>query len=130
MILTDIKNILTLTGGAKPATITATRQSSAIDLRGYLGSVMAILYANKGTGNADNTLDVKIQTSADGSTGWADVSGATFTQVGGTGGSDSLQAINVEVRLCERYIRFYDTVAGTTPSYVLAEALIGQKAVV
>lgn len=130
MILTDIKNILTFAVGQKPATITATRQSSAIDIRGYLGSVVAVLFANKGTGNADNTLDVKIQTSADGSTGWADVTGATFTQVLGTGGTDSFQQINVEARLCERYIRFVDTVAGTTPSYVLSEHIVGQKATV
>jgi len=128
MILTDIKNTLTLIAGAKPATITASRNGSAIDIRGYLGSIMAVLYAAKGTGNADNTLDTKIQTSADGSTGWADVTGATFTQVLGTGGTDSLQGINVEVRLCERYIRFVDTVAGTSPSYVLSQHVIGQKA--
>lgn len=128
MILTDLKNILTLLAGTTPATITASRNGAAIDLRGFIGSVMVLLYAAKGTGNANNTLDTKIQTSADGSTGWTDVPGATFTQVLGTGGVDSLQGINVEVRIVNRYIRVVDTVAGTSPSYVLTNFVIGQKA--
>ena len=130
MYAIDLKNRTTLIAGSVPATITASRNGSAIDLKGYTGQVLAILYAAKGTGNANNTLDVKIQSSADGSTGWADVSGATFTQVLGTGGTDSLQAINVDTRVAARYIRFVDTVAGTTPSYVLSECVLGAKQII
>jgi len=130
MINLDLDNTLTQVNVAKPAAVTATRQSAAIDLLGYIGFILAVLHAAKGSGNADNTLDVKIQTSVDGSTGWTDVTGATFTQVLGTGGVDSCQAINVDTRKCNRYIRFVDTIAGTTPSFVMGEQIFGQKATV
>lgn len=123
----DLDNTLTQTNVAKPAAVTASRNSAAVDLLGYIGFILAILHAAKGSGNADNTLDVKIQTSADGATNWADVTGATFTQVLGTGGVDSCQAINVDTRKALRYIRFVDTIAGTTPSFVMGEQILGQK---
>ena len=41
----------------------------------------ALIVLNAGTATATGTLDAKIQESADGSTGWADVTGAAFAQV-------------------------------------------------
>src|SRR3954469_24926791 len=130
MVNLDLDNTLTQAQVAKPGAGTAKRNSAAVDLLGFIVVILCGFQSTAGSGNADNTLDVKIQTSADGSTGWADVTGATFTQVLGTGGVDSCQAINVDTRKCNRYIRFFDTIAGTTPSFVMGEQIFGQKATV
>src|SRR5688572_13076168 len=127
MLNLDLDNTLTQAVGANPVAVTASRNGAAIDLLGFIGNVLALLHSGLGTGNADNTLNTKIQTSADGSTGWADITGATFAQVST---AVSLQAINVDTRKANRYIRFVDTIAGTTPSFVIAESIIGQKAVI
>jgi hypothetical protein len=63
----------------------------------------------------------KIQESADGSTNWADISGATFTTVTA---SDNVQAISFDRTL--RYVRYVATVGGTSPSFI-AGAVIGEQ---
>ena len=54
-----------------PARITATTNGPALDLRSYDGRAMIALNSGA-TEAAGQTLDVKIQHSADGATGWAD----------------------------------------------------------
>ena len=53
--------------------------------------------------------------------GFADISGATFTQVTA---STNLQCITFE--RTKRYLRYVGTIAGTSPSFALA-ALIGEQ---
>jgi len=67
------------------------------------------------------SLAGKIQESADGSTNWSDISGATFTAVTG---SDNLQSISFD--RTQRYVRYVGTISGTSPSFLTA-ALIGEQ---
>lgn len=127
MIPVNLGDQLQIAALLNTTTQTSSTNGAAVDLLGYEGEIAVILNAAKGTGNADNTLDVKIQDSADGSTSWGDVSGAAFTQVLGSGGTDSCQKISVNSNECKRYIRYVSTLAGTSPSYRYGVALLGMK---
>jgi hypothetical protein len=55
-----------------------TVNGAAIDMLEYGALVVAL---NVGAAGAGGTLDVNVQESADGSTGWANIAGAAFTQI-------------------------------------------------
>lgn len=104
------------------ATRTTTATGSAFDIHDYDGRYQIILTSSVGTGTTP-TLDVKVQDSADGSTGWADLSGATFTQV--TDAADSTEAITIDTDTAKAYIRIVGTIAGTTPSFSFGVVGVG-----
>ncbi len=108
----------------RPAALTATTNGSAVDTLGYNSAAVSLeVGAVSGT---TPTLDVKIQESADGSTGWADVSGATFTQVTASNNSQILRVEGLGTSR-KRYLRAVETIAGTTPSFTMAiEILLGR----
>lgn len=98
-----------------PARITATTNGPAIDLLPFDGQAM--VHLNSGaTEGAGQTLDVKIQHSADGATGWTDAvslpSGLplAFAQV--TNAAASAQTIEFNTTDTHRYIRAVQTFAG------------------
>lgn len=105
---------------------TVTANGSAVDIQQYSEDVMFTLMSIALTGTTP-TLDVKIQGSADGSTGWADISGATFTQV--TDAADAHESIVVDSDAAPRYIRAVATIAGTTPSGCFGVSMAGFKQV-
>ncbi len=115
---------LTYSEIAPTATRTTTLTGAAFDIHDYDGKYAFTLTSEAGTGTTP-TLDGKIQDSADGSTGWADVSGATFTQV--TDGADATETIFVDTDGVKAYIRFVGTIAGTTPSFAFGVIGVGQK---
>ena len=118
----DLKNELTFASIVDIAAKTTTVTSSAVDLLGKIGK--QVVQQNVGTVSGTTpTLDGKIQDSDDGSTGWADVTGVTFTQVTT---SNSLQQAVIDTRSTKRYIRYVGTIAGTTPSFTMGVELIGQ----
>ena len=96
----------------------STVTGAAVDLSGYDASVAIVQSHGTGTG----TLDGKIQDSADGSTGWADVSGAVFTQSTTTA---DIKALALNPTSVKRYIRYVGTIV-TGPQNV-AVALVGIK---
>ena len=102
---------------------TATGQGSAVDIRDVEGDLAVTLDSAAGTGTTP-TLDVKLQDSDDGSTGWADVSGATFTQVAGVAAQ---QKITVDTNAMKRYVRAAYTIGGTTPSFTFSVNGLGRK---
>ena len=110
-----------------PADRSATVNGSAADILDYEGHVAAILQSAAGTGTTP-TLDVKLQDSADGSTGWADIAGAAFTQV--TNAAPSAQAVKFNASAARRHIRAVATVGGTTPSFACAVSLVGKKQII
>lgn len=115
-----IKALFTL----RPQTATSTVNGSSVDTLGY-NSAAFILEVGAVSGTSP-TLDVKIQESADGSTGWTDVSGATFTQVTAANNSQILRVEDLN-NTRKRYLRAVATIAGTSPSFALAcEALLGR----
>lgn len=103
---------------------TASRSSdangSAVDLNGLEGEAIVILDAPAGSGN--QTLDVKLQQSADGSTSWTDVTGGAFTQVTTTA---SQQKLSINISEIKRYVRGVTDVGGTSPDYTFSVNLIG-----
>jgi hypothetical protein len=119
--LQDLPHQAILGGGLTPRTATTTVNGSAVDLLAGDGRCFAIQQVGTVTGTAP-TLAGKFQESADGSTGWADIAGATFTTVSTT---DNVQAIAFDRTL--RYVRYVGTVSGTSPSFPLAVIVSEQK---
>jgi len=81
------------------------------DLKDFDGDIQIIL--DSGAAAASGTMTGKIQDSADGSTGWADVTGGSFTAVAQ---AVSKQVLTIKRDGIKRYIRFVGTIAasGTT----------------
>lgn len=122
-VMIDLETELTDAAMENIAARTSTLTGTAFDLQQYQGVVKIIQHVGAVSGTSP-TLDGKIQDSADGSTGWADVSGAAFTQVTA---ANNLQSIGVDTRVAKRYIRYVGTIAGTSPSFTFGVVLVGQK---
>jgi hypothetical protein len=118
--LHDLARQAILNVGLTPRTVTASVNGSSGDLLAGDGCCFAVQQVGAVSGTAP-TLAGKIQESADGSTNWADVSGATFSAVTA---SDNLQAISFD-RTC-RYVRYVGTIGGTTPSFILG-VIVGEQ---
>lgn len=108
-------------GGLTPRTATTTVIGTAVDLVSADGRCFAVQQVGTVSGTSP-TLAGKVQESADGSTNWNDISGATFTTVSTT---DNVQAISFDRTL--RYVRYIGTVTGTSPSFPLAVVVGEQK---
>ena len=96
------------------ATETATftgATTNVADLKDFDGDIQLIL--DSGAAASSGTMTGKIQDSADGSTGWADVTGGGFTAVAQAA---SKQVLTINRDAIKRYIRFVGTIAssGTT----------------
>ena len=87
--------------------------TSALNVATYTGITTVILSARAATAG---TLAVKLQDSADGSTGWADVPGAAFASI--TAGPSS-QRLPFNVGACRGWIRLSISVTGAGASYRL-----------
>ncbi len=109
-----------------PAARVADENGAAVNVRDYIGIPKVILDSAIGTGTTP-TLDVKLQDSADGSTGWTDITGAVFTQV--TDAAAALEAIGLKVDEVKEYIRAVVTITGTGPSFTFSVHLAGRKQV-
>ncbi len=81
------------------------------DLKDFDGDIQIIL--DSGAAASSGTMTGKIQDSADGSTGWGDITGGGFTAVAQAA---SKQVITVNRDGIKRYVRFVGTIAasGTT----------------
>lgn len=88
--------------------VTATGNSQNVDTQGFEQVCISIA----GTTAAASTLDAKVQESADGSTGWADITGALITQVPASQ-TRAHQEINIPTAKRQRYLRVVFTIAGT-----------------
>jgi hypothetical protein len=116
-------DVTTLKNLAASVSRTSTLTGTGVDLQGLDGEATVILDSSAATAGTNPTLDVKIQDSADGSSGWADVTGAAFTQVTSTA---SQQRISVNVSEIKRYVRAIGTLGGTsTPTFVYSVNLLG-----
>lgn len=119
--MTGIHDSVTSKSLTVSGTATSTITGAAVDVREYVGG-MKVVQAVGTVAGTTPTLDGKIQDSADGSTGWADVTGATFTQVTA---STNNQMIEVQARASKRYIRYVGTIAGTSPDFDVAVIVVG-----
>lgn len=124
MIQKDLDNIVVPAQVSVPAARTSTVTGSAVNLAGYAGAVLIVQDVGAVSGTTP-TLDGKIQDSADGSTNWNDVAGATFVQVTA---SNNIQAINVDRRLAKAFIRYVGTIGGSSPSFTMGVTALAQNA--
>lgn len=112
-----------------PARITATTNGPAIDLRSYDGRAMIALNSGA-TEGAGQTLDVKIQHSADGATNWTDATvspgggNLAFAQV--TNAGASAQTIEFVTKDLHRYVRAVQTLGGASPAVTASVSLIAK----
>ena len=106
-------NIVELSANAQS---TSTRTGTGIDIQQYDGLAKIILMSGAASAGTTPTLDVKIQESDAQGSGFADLTGATFTQV--TDAADSTEMIQIDVSSTKRYIRVIGTIGGTaTPTF-------------
>lgn len=125
MINRNIAEKATLYSLLAAAAVTATANGSSVDVRAARGS-MAFLLSTAAASSGD-TLDVKIQDSADGATGWADVTGGAFTQV--TSGAASQQKLALNADALRGYVRAVVTVGGDgSPSIIATVVALGWTA--
>jgi hypothetical protein len=110
------------------ASSAATRNSAAIDRLGFESAVLVVQSGATSGTPTTQTLDAKLQDSADGSTGWADYSppqgSAAVTQVTA---ADTTARVNVDLSGAKRYVRVAQTVAftgGTSPTLLNNAALV------
>ena len=114
---------LDITAAVASASVTATATSGAIDLKEFDGDVLLVLNCAAGTGSSP-TLDIKVQDSDETGGTYADLSGATFTQVTD---SASVQTLEVNKDECKRFIKIVQTVGGSSPVFVYGISLVGAK---
>lgn len=120
-------------GLAPLANSAGTRNGSAIDRSpaggvNYAGCTLAVQVGTPTGSPTSFTVDVKLQDSADGSTGWADYkpdgsTTAAITQATAAG----LAEIDVDLSGAKRYIRVVEVVAfvgGSSPAVPVADAVI------
>lgn len=98
---------------------TATANGDAVDLVDYDGNAALIFQTAAPSGTDTPTMALKLQHSADGSTSWADVSGATATYT-----AAGVDKIVVNTDKCRRYVRAVATISGTNPSFTCAATLL------
>lgn len=118
----NIHDVVTLVNLLPTAARTATANGTGVDVRDYEGKGTVVLDSAAGTGTTP-TLDVKLQDSDDNST-FADISGATFTQVAADA---ARQNIALDFNNVKRYVRAVSTIGGTSPSFTYSLNLLGSK---
>lgn len=109
-----------------PATRTASANGTAVDTFGYNTAVAVINAGDIDLANADETYAFSIEESADGSTGWVAVSGATTTITA----DNQVKKIRLEDLgvTRKRYLRVVATLGGTTPSWPGSAVLVFGRA--
>jgi hypothetical protein len=110
-----------------PAAVTTTGViGQAVDMQSYQGRVKIALLIAAVSGTTP-TLDIKVQDCDTIGGTYADVSPAVaFTQKV-TASANSVDAIGLDPRGCRRYVKLYATAGGTSPSFTIGAAVIGQK---
>lgn len=122
--INDLKNNLVFPAGAQsivPQTATATVTGAAVDLVDADGPCFAALLVGAVSGTSP-ALDVKVQESATSGGTYTDIAGATFAQV-----TASSKTAFINFKRSLRFARAVATIAGTTPSFACAVAILGAK---
>jgi hypothetical protein len=118
MSLYNFASLSTAINLAPAASNATTFTGAAVDLIEY--DLPMVIEQNHGV--STGTLDGKIQDSADGTTGWADVAGAAFAQSTTTA---DVQRMMLNAGNIRRYIRYVGTVV--TGPQVFSVTAIGVK---
>ncbi len=129
MKLIDFVNESSQVRMVDPAAVTATGTlGQSVDLQGFQGRVLLLIALGAVTGTTP-TLDLKVQDSADNSS-FADATTAITLAQLVTASAAKVFALAVDVRSVRRYIKLYGTAGGTTPSFTMSVAVVGQKQII
>ncbi|ADO68705.1 hypothetical protein [Stigmatella aurantiaca] len=122
---TDAGVLVAIRSGTAPAAVVAgSRNSAAVDRRGFDSCVLAAQTGSASGGPTSLTLAAKLQESADGSTGWTDVAGAAIEPLISENG---VARVNVRLPTAKRYLRVTETVSftgGTSPTLGASSTLV------
>lgn len=123
----DVGGNVALVGGPDPFVAAGTQNGAAINRLSYGNAQSCVLFAQAGAASGSptsKTFDVKIQDSSDGSTGWADVSGAAVTQIT----ADSAEGYkDVDLSAAKQYIRVVAVMAlsgGSSPEWPVSCSVV------
>lgn len=124
----DLGANVSVGSGLNPADQAAgTVNGTAIDRQVHGNPLSCVLIGAVGAASGSpsaQTYDLKIQDSADGSTGWADVSGAALTQITA---DNTLGTKDVDLSAVKRYVRLVRVVGftgGTSPAIECGESVV------
>ena len=101
-----------------------TINGAAIDRTGFLSCTLFGACGNASGTPTTQTVDVKLQDSADGSTGWTDISGAAIATLVA---DDTAGGVDVDLSAARQFVRSVVTVGftgGTTPTVPIAATLV------
>ncbi|MDX2200796.1 MAG: hypothetical protein SF069_17700 [Phycisphaerae bacterium] len=87
---------------------------TAVNTAGFRNATLTVQVGDITTGSL---VDVKVQESADGSTGWTDVTGAAIVQLSGDGGDNAIARLDLNLQSRKQYLR---SVLTPTTSAVIA----------
>lgn len=104
------------------ASLVANTNGTGVDLQQCIGDVLFLISCGLATAGTTPTMDFKVQDSADNTT-FADVTGATFTQVTGAAGN-GLQTKVIKKDKLKRYVRLVGTIGGTSSPAFPAAGLV------
>lgn len=125
MVPTDIGAEIKTVAGIPPTNAGAGAiNGAAIDRQGFQSCTLQAACGAASGGPSAQTVDAKLQHSADGSTGWADIAGAAVTQMAADNGDEE---VDVDLSVARRYLRVVSTVAltgGTTPKLPVAATVV------
>ena len=111
--------------GIDPANASAgTTNGAAIDRRGFLSCVLHHAAGAATGAPSAQTADAKLQDSADGSGGWADLSGAAAVQLTADDAEDEL---DIDLSAAKEFIRVVSVVGftdGTSPAIPVAATVV------
>ncbi len=119
--------------GLVPASITTDGNGTGFDRLTY-SHMLAV--ANAKVTSGSGTIVVKVQDSADNSTGWADYSPSVLFDGNATGittaafptiSTDGIMKLDVDLSAAKRYIRFVKTTASSPTIVLSVDALLGQR---
>lgn len=117
-----------LAGGVSfvPAALTTTTNGTAVDLSDSVGNMGFAAMQVGAVSGTQGTLDVKLQECATTNGTWADITGATFSQVT-TSGLTTTSPYLASFIHTKRYVRAYATFAGTFTSMLFGVNIFGQR---
>jgi len=108
------------------ASVNASGNGTGVDISNCMGDMLVIADIGDSTAGSSPTMDLKLQSSADNSTGWTDVPNGAFTQAT----AKSLQKLVIHPRDLNKYLRAVKTIGGTSsPAFPVAMHAIALKQV-
>jgi hypothetical protein len=107
---------------------TTSGNGPAFNVQPYTGRAMVLLESQPGTGTAPLLSVPRLQDSADGVSGWADVTNelGLVVRFNNVGAAPSLQRIWFDVGATRGFVRGGWNMSGTTPSFTFSMLLLAR----